>query len=382
MMKKTLFILFALVFLCGCKQEKKFCIEGDISGADSLMLYLEHLTLGEGAVAIDSVRLKGDGTFRFEKTAATSPEFYRLRIGGGGINLVVDSTETVRIKADMKDLSFGYEVEGSGTCDTIRLLCLKLADLERKARRIAADRNFTIQERDSLIDGLVEQYKNDVKRDIMHNHFDKSYSYYACFQTLGTSLVFDPMHNKSDLTWMHAIANAWNEKYPSSPRTQNLCNIVQECRRSQAKPQQIVLDIDGEKVRELGIIDMTFPDINGQERTLSDLRGHVVLLDFTAFTMNGSTERTLLLREIYDKYHDRGFEIYQVSLDPSQHLWKQRSEALPWVSVYCEEGLESDMLTLYNVTHLPSYFLIDRNCDLQARWEDIPDLEQAIEALL
>ena len=382
MMKKTLFILFALVFLCGCKQEKKFCIEGDISGADSLMLYLEHLTLGEGAVAIDSVRLKGDGTFRFEKTAATSPEFYRLRIGGGGINLVVDSTETVRIKADMKDLSFGYEVEGSGTCDTIRLLCLKLADLERKARRIAADRNFTIQERDSLIDGLVEQYKTDVKRDIMHNHFDKSYSYYACFQTLGTSLVFDPMHNKSDLTWMHAIANAWNEKYPSSPRTQNLCNIVQECRRSQAKPQQIVLDIDGEKVRELGIIDMTFPDINGQERTLSDLRGNVVLLDFTAFTMDGSTERTLLLREIYDKYHDRGFEIYQVSLDPSQHLWKQRSEALPWVSVYCEEGLESDMLTLYNVTHLPSYFLIDRNCDLQARWEDIPDLEQAIEALL
>jgi len=382
MMKKTLFILFALVLLCGCKQEKKFCIEGDISGADSLMLYLEHLTLGEGAVAIDSVRLKGDGTFRFEKTAATSPEFYRLRIGGGGINLVVDSTETVRIKADMKDLSFGYEVEGSGTCDTIRLLCLKLADLERKARRIAADRNFTIQERDSLIDGLVEQYKTDVKRDIMHNHFDKSYSYYACFQTLGTSLVFDPMHNKSDLTWMHAIANAWNEKYPSSPRTQNLCNIVQECRRSQAKPQQIVLDIDGEKVRELGIIDMTFPDINGQERTLSDLRGNVVLLDFTAFTMDGSTERTLLLREIYDKYHDRGFEIYQVSLDPSQHLWKQRSEALPWVSVYCEEGLESDMLTLYNVTHLPSYFLIDRNCDLQARWEDIPDLEQAIEALL
>ncbi len=381
-MKKTLFILFALVLLCACKQEKKFCIEGDISGADSLMLYLEHLTLGEGAVAIDSVRLKGDGTFRFERTAATSPEFYRLRIGGGGINLVVDSTETVRIKADMKDLSFGYEVEGSGTCDTIRLLCLKLADLERKARRIAADRNFTIQERDSLIDGLVEQYKTDVKRDIMHNHFDKSYSYYACFQTLGTSLVFDPMHNKSDLTWMHAIANAWNEKYPSSPRTQNLCNIVQECRRSQAKPQQIVLDIDGEKVRELGIIDMTFPDINGQERTLSDLRGNVVLLDFTAFTMDGSTERTLLLREIYDKYHDRGFEIYQVSLDPSQHLWKQRSEALPWVSVYCEEGLESDMLTLYNVTHLPSYFLIDRNCDLQARWEDIPDLEQAIEALL
>ena len=209
-----------------------------------------------------------------------------------------------------------------------------------------------------------------------------AYSYYACFQTLGTSLIFDPIHDKSDLNWMRAVANAWNDRYPSSPRTENLCNIVQECRRNQAKPRQIVLDIDGEKVRELGIIDMTFPDIRGQEQTLSSLRGNVVLLDFTAFSLDGSTERTLLLRELYNKYHDRGFEIYQVSVDPNEHLWKQRCEALPWVSVYCEEGLESDMLTLYDVQSLPYYFLIDRNCDLQARQEYITDLEAAIEALL
>ena len=107
-----------------------------------------------------------------------------------------------------------------------------------------------------------------------------------------------------------------------------------------------------------------------------------MLLDFTAFSMDGSTERTLLLRELYNKYHDRGLEIYQVSLDANEHLWKQRCEALPWVSVYCEEGLESDMLRLYNVGHLPCFFLIDRNCDLQARQEDIADLETTIEALL
>ena len=381
-MKKTLTILFALVLLSACRQEKKFCIEGNIKGADSCMLYLEHLTLGEGTVAIDSVRLKEDGSFCFKKEGVTSPEFYRLRIGGQGINLAIDSTETVRIEADLKNLSFGYKVEGSGTCDTIRLLCLKLADLERDVRRISTDRNFTIEERDTMIKRLVDKYKTEVKLNIINNRFATAYSYYACFQTLGQKFLFDPMHNKSDLTWMHAVANAWNDKYPSSPRTQNLCNIIQECRRNQAKPRQIVLDIDGEKVRELGIIDMTFPDINGKERTLSDLRGNVVLLDFTAFSLDGSTERTLLLREIYGKYHERGFEIYQVSLDPSEHLWKQRSEALPWVSVYCEEGLESDMLTLYDVVHLPCYFLIDRNCDLQARQEDITDLEEAIEKLL
>ena len=363
-MKKTLFLLSILTLLCGCNQEKKFCIEGNISGADSLMLYLEHLSLGEGTVAIDSIRLTEDGNFHFEKPGVASPEFYRLRIGGQGINLAIDSTETVRVKADMKDLSFGYAVEGSNACDTIRLLCLKLASLEREARRISADRNFTIEERDSMIQSLVDKYKAEVKKDFLHGNYGTAYSYYACFQTLGSSLIFDPVHDKSDLTWMQAVANAWNEKYPSSPRTENLCNIVLECRKNRAKPRQIVLDIDGDKVRELGIIDMTFPDINGQERTLSSLRGNVILLDFTAFSLDGSTERTLLLRELYSRYHDQGFEIYQVGLDASEHLWKQRSEALPWVSVYCEEGLESDMLTLYNVQGLPSYFLIDRNCDL------------------
>ena len=120
----------------------------------------------------------------------------------------------------------------------------------------------------------------------------------------------------------------------------------------------------------------------GEDLALTDLQGKVVLLDFTAFGMEGNQERTLQLRELYNKYHARGFEIYQVSIDPDRHIWTQCCESLPWVSVFCEEGANSDMLKLYQVTQLPYYFLIDRNCDLNARQENISDLEQAIEALL
>ena len=381
-MRNTLAVLSLLALLGACRQGETFCVTGNIAGAADTVLYLEHLTLDKGAAAIDSVRLGDDGTFRFTGEAAANPEFYRLRIGGQCINLAIDSTETVTVKADIRDMSFGYTTEGSGACDTIRLLCLKLAGMEREARRISLDRNYTLAERDSMIGSLVEQYKTEVKLAYIQNHYAAAYSYYACFQTLGSQLIFDPVHSQSDLTWMQAVANAWNDRYPSCQRTENLVGIIRECRRSQAKPRQIVLDIDGDKVRELGIIDMTFPDIRGRERSLSSLRGQVVLLDFTAFSMDGSTERTLLLRELYGKYHERGLEIYQVSLDGNEHLWKQRSEALPWVSVYCEEGLESDMLKLYNVQQLPCLFLIDRNCDLQARQEDITSLEKAIEELL
>ena len=159
-MRKTLLLLLATIVLLGCGQRADtFCITGHIAGAADTMLYLEHLTLSEGAVPADSIRLGSDGAFCFRKKADAAPEFYRLRIGGQCINLSIDSTETVEVTANMADMSFGYRVEGSGACDTIRLLCLKLADLEREARRISLDRNFTLQERDSLIDGLVEKYK-------------------------------------------------------------------------------------------------------------------------------------------------------------------------------------------------------------------------------
>lgn len=380
-MKKLCFLMVALA-IASCQRQGKFHVEGHITEARDTMLYLEHITLGEGVVAVDSVKLPADGHFRLGARAEGNPEFYRLRIGEQGINLAFDSTETVRIEASLPNMSFGYSVEGSNTCDTIRLLSLKLADLERKVRRLVDDRSLTLQERNDSIEATIVEYKNQVKLQFIQNHYGATSSYFACFQMLGGQLLFNPLSDRSDLTWVRAVANAWNEKYPGCPRTENLCNIIAQGRRNQAKPREITLDFSNEKVRELGIIDMTFPDINGEDITLSDLKGQVVLLDFTAFALEGSQERTMQLRELYNKYHSRGFQIYQVSVDPDRHFWAQRCDNLPWISVFCEEGVQSDMLTLYQVAQVPSYFLIDRNCDLQARQEDIPDLEKAIEKLL
>lgn len=379
---KRLFYLAIAIVLASCSQEKRFHINGTITGAADTTLYLEHISLGDGIIAIDSARLTEEGTFQLSGETHPNPEFYRLRIGGQGINLAIDSTETVTVTADMQNLSFGYKVEGSGTCDTIRMLSLKLAELEKSVRQVAEDRNFTVQERDEKIDTLVARYKNDVKMNFIRDQYGNTSSYFACFQILGSVRLFDPMQDKSDLAWLRAVANAWNEKYPSCPRSENLANIVAQGRKNQIKPKEIVLDLDNSKVRELGIIDITLPDINGKERTLSDLRGKVVVLDFTSFALEGSHERTLQLREIYNKYHDRGLEIYQVSLDSNRNFWTQKCEFLPWVSVFCEEGAGASFINLYQVYTLPYYFLIDRNCDLQARMENIPDLEEAIEKLL
>ena len=106
------------------------------------------------------------------------------------------------------------------------------------------------------------------------------------------------------------------------------------------------------------------------------------MLDFHAFMPAGSLKRIMMLRELYNKYHAQGFEIYQVSVDPDEHFWKTETAALPWICVYDEDGVQSTNLANYNVQSIPTFFLIDKNNVLQKRDVQIKDLDAEIKALL
>ncbi len=383
-MKKSLIAITALlaVFLAGCKKEEgKFHIVGHITDAKDTVLYLEHLTLDRGPVPIDSAKLGKDGSFALSGNPMGNPEFYRLRIGEQLINLSVDSTETITVEASLPTMSLGYKVEGSGNCDTIRMLTRELHQLGQTLRGIADDRSLTIAERDRMMRERIKEYKDNVKLNYIQNRYDRASSYFAMFQMYGGDMVFDPTSDASDVMWFSAIANAWMELWPDQPRTDNLCNIALRGHRNTHK-RVIEVNLDDDKVSETGIIDMAFPDISGTERRLSDLRGNVVLLDFTAYSLKNSQERTMALRAIYNKYHERGLEIYQVSLDPDEHYWKTMCRQLPWVCVWDKDGTDNDIVRLYGLLQLPSWFLIDRNSDLVGRQELLGDMEEEIQKLL
>ena len=384
-MKKTFLGLTIIILsvLSACTEKAaQFHIEGHIAGAKDSTLYLEALTLNDGVQTIDSAKLGEDGAFCFAYSDTTScPEFYRLRIAGQVINLSVDSTETIGVEAKWPDMAFNYRTTGSGNCDTIRILSLKLADLERRIVEMSENRSYTLDERDLNIMKMLKEYKDTVKIWYIQNNYEKASSYYALFQMVNGMGIFDVENDASDVTWVGAVANSWSEHYPGSLRTQNLINIAMRGRRNTHK-RVVELNVDNDKVKETGIIDMEFPDITGKGRRLSDLKGNVVLLDFTAYRANGSQERTIRMRSLYEKYHGRGLEIYQVSLDPDIHYWKTVSKNLPWVCVFCEEGPSSDIITIYQVQQLGTYFLIDRDNNLVSRAENITYLEKEIEKLL
>lgn len=381
-MKRLLFLPVFLCFLASCsKRDPQFTIEGAIAEAQDTMLYLEHLTLGDGIVAIDSAKLGESGDFCLSGPRPSNPEFYRLRIGSQVINLSIDSTETVNVRARLPQMALGYEVSGSGNCDTIRLLNLKLDTLRQAVQHVADDRSLTLAERENVVDELVKQYKTDVKLRYIQNRYGQASSYYAMFQTVGGQMIFNPVSDQSDITWFTALATSWEELYPTSQRTQNLQNIAMQGLRN-TRRQVVEINMDDEKVSETGIIDMGFPDKTGAERRLSSLKGQVVLLDFMAYSMKGSQERILALRQLYNRFHARGLEIYQVSLDPDEHYWKTMSEQLPWVCVWNQQGLDNDIVRLYNLQKLPTWFLIDRSSTLVGRMELLENLEKEIDSLL
>ena len=90
----------------------------------------------------------------------------------------------------------------------------------------------------------------------------------------------------------------------------------------------------------------------------------------------------LALRELYNKYSDRGFEVYQISLDANEHFWKTSADKLPWICVRDANGQYSKFVSLYNVTALPSIFLMGRDNELKARGENVENIEEAIVKLL
>lgn len=73
---KVITLALAVAAMAGVTScnEKKFHIDGTITGAADSTLYFENMGL-DGAVKIDSAKLSEDGTFAFEGTAPTAPEF-------------------------------------------------------------------------------------------------------------------------------------------------------------------------------------------------------------------------------------------------------------------------------------------------------------------
>lgn len=377
----AIFILFALVS-CSAKGPK-FVIDGKISDlADTTMLYLEKRELSQTTL-LDSVKPGTKGEFKFKGASAPYPEFYVLRLNGQVINLVIDSTETIKVNASAKTFGTEYNVEGSES--NLQLKAITLAQYKASQALDELQQKYTNkevnqQEYFDQIQLIASDYKNAAVKIIFADTKNPA-SYFALFQKVKGYLFFDP-YDKSDYKPFAAVATAWDLNYADSPRAKHLhdytLNAIKVRRQSEKQPFDLnsANEIDAAKYYNIEL-----PDVNGTPISLISLKGKIVLLDFTAYQSEKSPEHNIVLNRLYNKFKP-DLEIYQVSFDTDIHFWKNSASNIPWIAVHESKSLNSELITKFNIQALPSLLLVNRNGEIVKRLLPGENIETEIQKLL
>lgn len=382
-MKKYLFavcIVAVMAVACDSTTTPSTTISGRLMGNDVEMLYLVKASDKlDNAEIIDSMKLADNGYFEFEiKDTDKAPRFYKLVYAGGRpVTLIVSAGDRITVNS-AGDIFHNYTVEGSEESQLIRQFNReyyggydKLLSLNEMAANSAPSQTaaFNKQIYQTIISTIQAQVR------FVGSHQDKLASIYAMRQTLPEP--FEDMFAGMGITNAHrnAVIEAVGNSYPDSPYLAVLKNDIE---------YQQALSALSDKISYMPFPEIELPDIYGQTHKLSSLQGSVILLYFWAAEVGNSNTVNADLKHIYDKYHDRGLEIYQVSADTDSALWIEavRSQNLPWISVCNYEGPYSVPFRVYNVTTLPTLYLINRKGDVVTDKIEFRDLDSRIAALL
>jgi peroxiredoxin len=363
-----------------CNQED-FTVKGVVSEADGQIMYLENVGVSE-VVTLDSVKLTAAGKFKFSRKRPKYPDFYRFRLNNQWINFAIDSTETVVFSANAGTFATSYTVEGSENSKAIKAITLAQLDANQAIGKLQKEYergllNDTLY-REQMLE-IAETYK-EVGRKYIYSAPMSTAAYFALFQKINGLLFFD-LYDKNDSKAYGAVATSFDYYYPESPRSKHLHNLalqsIKVIRRQRA------LDEDKVNIEEVSYLDINLPDIKGETLSLSSVaKNRVVLINFTAYQSEWSPALNMELADLYTKYQEKGFAIYQVSLDSDAHLWKNVSSRLPWFCVYDPESVYSQIAALYNVRQLPALFILDRKGNLVKRVDDMTKLDADIKSVL
>ena len=377
-MKKSLLFFAIVALLASCGQKNNFKVSGKIENAAGKTIYFQHNGILETST-LDSVKLNAGGEFSFKAARPKYPDFYRLTLDNNAITFAVDSCERIMINAKADKFSSDYEISGSETSLQIQKLRKSVLSIQRKVNTISP--KMTVEEKNAKIVEIekdIEVHKEMARKLILQNPRSIA-AYFAIYQQVNNMYLFSPF-DKADKPYCAAVATSFNVYMPEYVRSKNLYNRVMEAIKEDqaAKKAQNWSQMLSNQAKG-GYINIELPDKNNVNQKLSAFEGKVVLIDFFLYKMEQSADYIFALRELYDKYHSRGLEIYQVSLDDNEALWQQAIYNIPWTCVRDLNGANTKYVSLYNISEVPTSFLMDRSGSIVGRYRGLADIQKAIE---
>ncbi len=375
------FIILLVVF--SCDRHERFEINGYLESDDKSVIYLDEQDVTT-IIPLDSVKVRRHGKFKF-KGKITVPKFYNLHTGDKNIiTLLISPGEKVKIRCQKKNFTTSYKIEGSEDSEHIRQINLKLWSTKRKIDSIQTLIKNDPGTNAAYTSELIKKYEEityEQRRysiSFILNHLTSMASIYALYQRLDPETFV--LNDNYDVQLLKITGAALDTIYPGSKHVKALVSDAANL-EWQIKNQGFRQLIE---ISESSFPEVALPNPDGDTIRLSSLKGKIILLSFWASWEPVSVSHNVQLLEMYNKYHSKGFEIYQVSLDNNKDAWLKaiQYDELPWINVSDLSFPESQIAMIYNVQSLPTTFLINQQGEIIARDLSKFDLDKKLKNLV
>ncbi len=345
----------AILMLASCANNHA-TISGTLSGAPESEVIVKQLDINRYEI-LDTVTTGPTGTFSYKlELKKQRPEFIYLFHGDRQIAaLLLQRGEKAVVQADTLG---NYSVEGSPES-------LKLQEVDR------AYAEFTAR-MDGLSAGLDGLKENSPEAKALQQEMTREYvAYYrdrmkyvmlnshsltivpVLYQTFGNGMpVFS---QETDAIFFGNVCDSLETVYPGSPYVKAL--------RSEASRRFSNLEFNRklEQAAEVNYVDIELPDVRGEKRRLSETDAKAVLIHFWSPSVALQKMFNLeVLQPLYESYHDKGLEIYQIAIETDKASWARivRDQGLDWINVCDGLGDASPVLRSYFVSQTPASFIL------------------------
>lgn len=356
-MKRLTIWICAIALLAACHPTPVARISATVESAPDSVVVLQKFNYNR-LQPVDTIKTDKSGHFDYKVSlTGNAPYFYYLYLGDNPVAsmiLLPSDQVTVTVPAGK-----AFTIEGSEESALYKEVNEAFTEASDQMKSLAAtlDEESTSAEISAVNAELSQRYVDYKRQAIKHviTHPKSITSAIVLFQRFSDDLpVFG---QETDAILFKTVLDSLSTVYPKSEYLTALRDEVD------ARSKMLELSSRFDEATLISFPEISLPDVDGVNRSLSELEGKVIILSFWSV---GQTEHKMFnvdLKELYGKYHDRGLEVYQVSLDIDKPSWAStiRSQELPWINVNDGYGVQSPAVASYNIDHIPTMFVIDRN---------------------
>jgi peroxiredoxin len=353
---------------------KEFTVSGKVkNGAKGEKVILLKSSANGSSVKLDSTVMAADGSFTIKGTELDRGSFFSLNIADRQrVILLVEGGEQFNVLAD----GTGKDSKGNGG----KAQVTGSKNMEYYAQVDDLMKNFAAKVTVWNEEYAKAEEKKDTKKiEEIQQNFAK-----ADQERLGTIRKWIPEMGIS----LVALFTANNFLTPEND-LEVLKKLAEQYDQVQPTPT-LAKGFIGQIKRVAGLAvgevapDFTLNSPEGKPVALSSLRGKFVLIDFWASWCGPCRMENPNVVRMYDKFKDKGFDIFGVSLDDNEKAWKTAIERdkLKWLHGSELKKWNSGVAQAYGVNAIPATFLLDKDGKIIAKNLRGPALETKLTELL